>query len=131
VAIPRPLIVKIDPIHHRKDALADMLIEAGFQVARASSIKEGIKLARRCKPNLIVTVDNSKAGVDAVKWLELQHSDSEVGLAMTPLLILAEFHRSERLHIHELPDRVKVLLKSVPPHELLAAIRQTLAVWSF
>lgn len=129
--VPRPLIVKVDAAHHRLDTITNWFIDNGFQVVKAASIKEGIKLARRSKPTLIVAVDNPKAGLDAAHWLETQHSDSESALAMTPLLIIAETTRAPRLIVHELPDRVKVLSKPLTPENLLAAAHHILNAWRF
>lgn len=129
--VPRPLIIKIDAAHHRLDSITGWLIENGFQVVKAASIKEGIKLARRSKPTLIVAIDNPKAGLDAAHWLEIQHSDTESTLAMTPLLIVADTHRATRLYVHELPDRVKVLPKPLTAELLLAAAHHILNAWQF
>lgn len=130
-SVPRPLLVKIDVNHYRIDTLSAALIEAGFQLVKAASVKEGLKLARRCHPNLILALDNPQADVDAARWLEMQHSDPEGSLVMTPLLILADEKRIERLKIHELPDRVKVLSLKTPAHELVWHVHQLLAVGSF
>lgn len=127
--ITRPLVVKVDATHYPMDVFGDRLISEGFQVVKASSLKEGLKLARRCKPDLVVTIDDSEAGVDSIEWLELQHSDTEASLAMTPLLILAENLRLERLRVHELPDRVKVLQRPLELREFIQAARQMLQVW--
>ena len=130
-SVLRPLIVKVDAFHYRMDLVANQLIEAGFQLVRASTVKEGIRLARRCKPVLILTIDNPRAGIDGAHWLEVQHSDSEVSLAMTPLLILAETGRAERLKVHELPDRVQILPLMLTPEQLVWHIHDILSVWSF
>lgn len=127
--IPRPLVVKVDATRHRLDKFTDRLIEVGYQVVKAKSIKEGIKLARRCKPNLIITVDNPEEGIKADTWLEAQHNDVEPLLALTPLLILADANRANRLRVHELPDRVKVVQQPIQPDMLLDNIDQFLAPW--
>ncbi|NDJ85185.1 MAG: hypothetical protein GYB66_04815 [Chloroflexi bacterium] len=129
--VPRPLVMKIDARPPRLDLAGERLIEAGFQLVKAASIKEGIRLARRCNPHLIVTVDNPRRGFDAVQWLEQQHSDTSVALAMTPLVVLADEYRVDRLAIHELPDRVRILTQPVNPEQLLAEVRQILSVWRF
>jgi DNA-binding NtrC family response regulator len=132
VSIPaRSLVVKVDATHHRLDCYSKYLIENGFQVVNASTIKEGIKLARRCRPDLIIAVDNYKSGLDAGQWLEIQHSDSEPTLAMTPLLIVADAGRAERLRLHELPDRIKVLERPLPPEALSDEANQILMAWDF
>lgn len=127
--ITRPLVVKVDATHYPMDVFGDRLISEGFQVVKASSLKEGLKLVRRFKPDLVVTIDDSEAGVDSIEWLELQHSDSEASLVMTPLLILAENMRLDRLRVHELPDRVKVLQRPLELREFIQAARQMLQVW--
>lgn len=132
MSIPRrSLVVKIDATHHRLDRYSKYLIESGFQIVKASTIKEGIKLVRRCKPDLIITVDSRKSGLDAIKWLEVQHSDSEPALAMTPVLIIADANRVERLRLHELPDRIKVLQRPLPPEDLIDEAHQILMAWDF
>lgn len=128
---PRSLVVKIDATHHRSDRYSKHLIDNGFQVVNASTIKDGIKLARRCRPDLIIAVDNQKSRLDAGKWLEIQHSDSEPTLAMTPLLIVADAGRAERLRLHELPDRIKVLSRPLAPEALIDEANQILLAWDF
>lgn len=128
---PRLLVVKVDATHHRLDRYSKTLIDNGFQVVNSSTIKEGIKLARRCRPDLIIAVDNRKSGLDAGKWLEIQHSDSEPTLAMTPLLIVADAGRAERLRLHELPDRIKVLSRPLSPEALIDEAHQILMAWDF
>lgn len=131
MSTPRPLVVKVDATHHTSDVYSENFISAGFQVVRAMSVKEGIKLARRCKPDLIVTLDDPKHGIDAAEWLRVQHSDTEARLAMTPLIILAANRNLDRLRIHELPDRVRVLQRALDFNSLLSHVRQMLARWDF
>ena len=130
-SIPRPLIIKIDGKSHRLDRIATHFIEDGFQVVKAPSVKEGIKIAQRSEPHLIIVVDNLKAGLNAEKWLVAQHSDSYAHLVMTPLLILASAKRLEILEVHELPDRVKILPADIDPVLLSHHAKQLLTVWGF
>lgn len=125
----RPLVVKVDATHYPMDVFGDRLISEGFQVVKAASLAEGIKLARRCKPDLVVAIDDAESGVDAIEWLEMQHSDNEAALAMTPLLILADHSRLERLRVHELPDRVKVLQRPLELREFIQTAKHMLAIW--
>lgn len=130
-AAARPLVVKIDATQYPLDVFSDRFISEGFQVVKASTIKEGIKLARRCQPNLILSIDDPKQGIDGARWLEMQHSDVETSLVMTPLLILANADRVERLRIHELPDRVRVLQRPIELRELVQVAQQMLSQWEF
>ncbi len=126
---PRPLIIKVDATRYRQDKFTDRLIEAGYQVVKAKTIKDGIKLARRSKPSLIIAVDNPEAGIKADTWLEIQHSDVEPTLALTPLLIVADSQRANRLRVHELPDRVKVIQRPIQPDTLIRDIDLFLTTW--
>lgn len=128
---PRPVVVKVDVAHMFQDTFSNHLIEAGFQVVKAASIKDGIKVARRCKPHLILVIDNPKQQIDAASWLEAQHTDTEPSLAVTPLLIVASQKRAERLRVHELPDRVQVVANPTHPSMLSHQLRLLLSVWDF
>jgi DNA-binding response OmpR family regulator len=127
---PRPLVVKVD-VARMQDTYGNHLITEGFQVVKAASIKDGIKVARRSKPDLILVIDNLKQNLDAAEWLEAQHNDSNVSLALTPLVIIAPAKRAERLIIHELPDRVEIMQQPFGLPALSEKIRYMLSIGSF
>lgn len=112
---PRPVILKLDARTYRLDTLHEHLIEHGYQVVRGASFKEGLRLARRVQPQLIIVVDNPAAGLDGSNWLALQHADTSAVLAIIPLIIIATNKRATTLKVHELPGRVQVLRA---PHQL-------------
>lgn len=128
---PRPLVIKLDAKHYRLDTYNEGLIAQGYQVVRGASLKEGIKLARRVHPDVIITFDNPRANLDAKDWLDIQHSDLEAPLAMIPLLIVAEHRRAEQLKVHELPGRVQVLMQPVEIETLLMAVKNLLILSNF
>lgn len=128
---PRPLIIKLDARQYRVDTYSEGLIAHGFQVVRGASTKDGIKLARRVKPDLIMVVDNPRAGLDASKWLQIQHTDSVASLAMTPLLIMASTQRAAQLTIDQLPGRVQILVTPVDISILVAKVHEMLTLSDF
>ena len=127
----RPLILKLDAKQYRLDPFREELIGAGFQVVRGASLAEGLKLARRARPDLCLVFDNPKAGVDGQAWLSLQHSDVEAMLATVPLIIVAERKRMVGLRPHELPGRVKVVSAPVEMTQLIPTITQLLDAANF
>jgi DNA-binding NtrC family response regulator len=128
---PRPLIVKLDAHHYRLDTYHEQLVADGFQVVRGTSIKEGIKLIRRVKPDLIVVIDNPGAGLGGSEWLSNQHSDLDGVSAMIPLIIVAERQRVPTLKVHELPGRVKIVQSPLQLDTLITSIRDMLMLSDF
>lgn len=128
---PRPLIIKLDARQYRIDTYHEGLIAHGFQVVRGASTKDGIKLARRIKPDLIIVFDNPRAGLDASEWLHIQHSDSVASLAMTPLLIIATSQRMAQLTIDQLPGRVQLMISPVELENLVEKAREMLTLSDF
>ena len=128
---PRPLIIKLDARQYRIDTYHEGLIAHGFQVVRGASTKDGIKLARRIKPDLIIVFDNPRAGLDASQWLQIQHSDSVASLAMTPLLIIATSQRAAQLTIDQLPGRVQLMISPVQLETLVEKVYEMLTLSDF
>jgi DNA-binding response OmpR family regulator len=128
---PRPLIIKLDAKQYRIDTYSEGLIAHGFQVVRGASTKDGIKLARRVEPDLIIVFDNLRAGMDATKWLHIQHSDSVASLAMTPLLIVATSRRATQLTVDQLPGRVQLMTSPVEVDKLVAKVQSMLTLSDF
>jgi hypothetical protein len=123
---PRPLVLKLDAKQYRLDPYTEGLIADGFQVVRGTTPKEGLRLARRAKPDLCLVFDNPKAGLDGKEWLALQHADVEAWLVMIPLLIVAERKRGAELRLHELPGRVRVVTTPLELEVLLAYVHELL-----
>jgi DNA-binding response OmpR family regulator len=129
---PRPIIIKLDARPHRLDGVAQTLIDGGFQVIRARSPQDALKFAHRLHPDLILVIDNPRAGIDGKAWLALQHSDvSADNAAMCPLLILLDKRRADILRGHELPGRVKLLVKPQEDAQLLDVVHQFLRISDF
>jgi len=91
------------------DPYSDRLKLQGYEVISASNYEEALRDARDCHPVLVVVYDEPDKGIDGIRWLEIQHTDRDPQLAMTPLLILADQSRVPTLREEELPDRVIVL----------------------
>ncbi|MEP7289018.1 MAG: hypothetical protein ABI947_24960 [Chloroflexota bacterium] len=91
------------------DVYSDRLSSLGYEVISADNYTDAIKLARQYQPEMIVVYDDPATGIDAFKWIEMQHTDRLARLAVTPLLILADHSRIGQLRIEELADRVVVL----------------------
>jgi hypothetical protein len=70
-----------------------------------------LALAQHRQPELIIVYDNPDGGIDALKWLEMQHTARLGWLAAVPLMILADASRAAELRPHELSDRVTVVLR--------------------
>jgi DNA-binding response OmpR family regulator len=94
----------LDPYH-------DRLASVGYDVINASSYAEALTLAQHRQPELIIVYDNPDGGIDALKWLEMQHTARLGWLAAVPLMILADASRAAELRPHELSDRVTVVLR--------------------
>ncbi len=127
---PKTCILKLYNTDYTLDPYADRLISQGYEVVNASTYDEALLAAHRCHPALIVVYDDPTTDVDAVRWLEMQHSDRESWMAMTPLLILADASRIPTLRIEELPDRVVVLQRRADTlNHLTRAVKRLLRVW--
>ncbi len=129
---PRPIIVKLDGQHRRADRISDLLIESGYQVVRGSSVRDGLRVARRVQPDLIIVFDNLKVGLDGQEWLNQQHSDvSADNLAMIPLLIVTDTKRLATLKVHELPGRVKIIAKPNENERFVPIVHKLLTMAGF
>lgn len=129
---PRPIIVKLDAQRRRADRVGDMLIEYGYQVVRGTSVNDGLRVARRIQPDLIMVFDNLKAGLDGKSWLTAQHADiSADNLAMIPLLIVTDAKRLPTLKVHELPGRVTVILKPSQQENFVPIVNDVLQTSGF
>ncbi|MBX3082139.1 MAG: hypothetical protein KF716_10945 [Anaerolineae bacterium] len=104
-------ILELNNTNYTLDPYHDRLESVGFDVIDATTYADGLAFAHTHRPDLIIVHDDPAAGVDAVKWLEMQHNDRQSWLATTPLLILADTTRAAELRIHELPDRVVMVLR--------------------
>jgi DNA-binding response OmpR family regulator len=105
----QPCILELHATDFALNPYTDRLISQGYEVVQAHNYEEALRAAHECYPALIVVHDDPAANIDAVRWLESQHTDRVWQLALTPLLILADAMRARELRIHELPDRVIVL----------------------
>jgi DNA-binding response OmpR family regulator len=109
---------------------SDRLTSQGYTVVQARTYEEALRLAREYDPVLILVHDDPAAHVDAVRWLEMQHTARESWLAMTPLMILADAARVPELRIHELPDRVIVLQSRADTlNQLNRTVKRLLRLW--
>lgn len=123
---PRPIIIKLENGSYLFDRWRDWLTDAGFHILRARNYTDALRLARRTAPVLILVADDPRRGIDAVEWLEMQHSDVAPHLPMTPLLMIAHSQNAMELRLQELPDRVLLLLRPIDEEKLLAGVRTLL-----
>jgi CheY-like chemotaxis protein len=130
VEAPRQTILKVDHSRALLDRWRDWLVDGGYHVIRARSFKDGVRLARRVHPNVIIVMDDPKNDLDAIEWLELQHADADPVLAMTPLLIIADARQNDEVRLQELPDRVRVVVRPLSPDTLIHAVRHLISAWS-
>jgi hypothetical protein len=113
----------LDPYH-------DRLESQGYKVIDGSTYKDALTLAHEHRPLLILVYDDPEQGVDALKWLEIQHTDRYSWMATTPLLILADSARLSLLRAEELPDRVVVLQRRADTlNQLTHMVKYLLRVW--
>ena len=127
---PRTCILELDNSDYALNPYSDRLTSQGFEVIRARNYDEALRVAHDCGPVLIFVHDDPAANIDAVRWLETQHTDRASWLAMTPLMILADASRVPTLHLQELPDRVIVLQKRADTlNQLNRTVKRLLRVW--
>ena len=105
--------------------LARSLLEPqGYEVLTASSVEEGIKLARSRRPNLIVS-DIHMPQHDGYYFLDLLHADSE--LRHIPFVFLSASMQSERERsLAESCGASKLLIRPIDPQTLLGELESCL-----
>ncbi len=124
------LIVKLHNNLYALDLYADRLGAQGYTVFNTSTYGAALDAVHKYHPTLIVVLDDPDAQVDAVQWLERQHTDPNAALAMTPLIILANAARVPELRVQELPDRVIVLRNRADTlNQMTRTVRRLLNVW--
>jgi hypothetical protein len=127
---PKTCVLELCNTSYPLDPYSDRLKSQGYEVVSASNYEDALKLAYQCHPVLIVAYDDPEGKIDAVHWLEMQHTDPTPQLAMTPLLILADANRVPDLRKEELPDRVVVLQRRADTlNQLTRAVKRLLKVW--
>jgi len=113
----------IDPYH-------DRLASQGYTVIDGTTYENALALAHRHHPELIILYDDPESGIDARRWLELQHYDRFPWMATTPLLILVDSSRVESLRVEELPDRVILLQRRADTlNQLTRMVKYLLRAW--
>ncbi len=127
---PKTCILKLYNADYTLDPYTDRLVSQGHDVINVHNYDEALETAHRCHPALIVVYDDPSTDVDSVHWLEIQHTDRESWMAMTPLLVLADASRVPTLRIQELPDRVVVLQRRADTlNHLTRAVKRLLRIW--
>jgi len=126
----RPLIVKLYHTGYSLDPFADRLFSHGYDVINTSDYNGTLKAAHETPPALFIVHDDLANGVDALRWLELQHMDRDTRLAMTPLVILTDGARLPTLRPDAQPDRVILLQNRADTlNQLTRTVKRTLRVW--
>jgi two-component system NtrC family sensor kinase len=64
--LPAPCILIVDDTRLYRGIAADQLEQAGFQVAEAASGEEGLEMAARLAPDLIL-LDMTMPGIDGIE----------------------------------------------------------------
>ncbi len=127
---PKPRILKLFNTTYTLDPYHDRLVSQGYDVLEATSYADAVELAHNTFPELVLVYDDPEAGIDAVRWIELQHGDRFGWMATTPLLILADSGRIPVLKIEELPDRIVLLQRrSDTLNQLTRMVKWLLSVW--
>jgi DNA-binding response OmpR family regulator len=123
-------ILKLYNADYALDPFSDRLTSQGYEVVNVHNYEDALEEAHRSHPALIVVYDDPDTDIDAVRWLEMQHTDRNAWMAMTPLLILADSSRVPELSIEELPDRVIILRRHADTlNQLTRAVKRILRVW--
>ena len=123
-------ILKVFNTPYTLDPYHDRLESQGYRVIDGSNYEDAIALAHKYQPALILVYDDPDSGVDALRWLALQHGDRFGWMATTPLLILADASRVPFLRYEELPDRVVVLPRRADTlNQLTHMVKYLLRVW--
>jgi len=129
--IPNTFILELCNTGNTLDLYGDRLTSQGYEVVSTNNYTDGLRLAHEYRPALVVVYDDPATNIDAVRWLELQHSDHDAKLVMTPLLILADPNRSAYLRFEELPDRVVVVQRRADTlNQLTRTVKHLLHVWN-
>jgi len=124
------VIVKLLHTSFALDLYSDRLTTQGYAVLNMTSYSAAIETARRYRPAVIVVHDDPAEGIDAARWIELQHTDQVAALAMTPLIILASPARALELRPQELPDRVVIVRNRADTlNQLTRTIQRLLRIW--
>ncbi len=127
---PSTCILELCNTDYTLDPYSDRLVSQGYEVVSAHNYDDALALAHQCQPALVVVYDSPDTNVDAVQWLEMQHTDPNPQLAMTPLLILADASRVPTLNVEELPDRVVVLQRRADTlNQLTRTVKRLLRIW--
>lgn len=126
----RTIIIQLYNNTYALDPYGDRLHSQGYDVINTTNYANALKAAHEFNPALIVVHDDPDKGVDAVHWIEMQHTDRVAALAMTPMIILADASRLTTLRAQELPDRIIVLQRrSETLNQLARTVKRVLRVW--
>lgn len=128
----RTCILKLYNTSYTLDPYHDRLASQGYKVIDATNYHVALDLAHEFYPSLIMVYDDPDSNIDALKWLELQHTDRFSWMATTPLLILSDPARIPLLRTEEQPDRVIVLqLRADTLNQLTRTVKRLLQIGQF
>ncbi len=99
------------------------LEEAGYRVISASNGIEGLELAKKAKPDLIL-LDIVMPGMDGLEMLETLRGTP--GLAATKVLMLTAKGRSENIFEADRLRAVDYLIKPYSYEELVIAVKKAI-----
>lgn len=128
---PQPMyVVKLNNSAYTLDPYRDRLESQGLKVMDGETYEATLDLAVEYHPVLFVVHDDPGAGIDALRWLQIQHTAPQGWMATTPLIILADESRMPELRREELPDRVLVLQRRADTLNRLGYVtRALLNLW--
>ncbi len=126
----RTVIVKLYNTTYTLDPYSDRLDSLGYELINTTSYANTLKAAREFKAALIIVHDDPNAGIDAIKWIEMQHMDPLPALPMVPIIIVCDLSRLATLRFEEIVDRVIVLQNRADTlNQLARTVKRVLHVW--
>jgi hypothetical protein len=126
----RAVIVKLYNTTYTLDPYSDRLNSLGYDLVNTTSYANTLKAARELRAALIIVHDDPNSGIDAIKWIEMQHMDPSPALPMMPTIVVCDLGRLATLRIEEIPDRVIVLQNRADTlNQLARTVKRILHVW--
>lgn len=122
--MPKPLLLVVDDHTEARWVVALLLARKGFLVAEASGGREGIELARRLRPD-VVLLDMAMPDVDGIAVATELRRDPE--LARTRIIAMTAHGDVERKMLAVTAGIMLYLVKPVAPAALLENVNLCLA----
>lgn len=117
------VILVVDNTRTNIDLVRSILEPSGFEVATAMSVREGLDLARRVKPDLILS-DVHMPVEDGYSFMRMAQNDPVLG--RIPFVFLTASVWSSRERAQALAQGAKFLSRPIEPQALLEEIEDCL-----